>query len=79
MEIFLLIIIIVILFTIKNNIDAKFINIENHVSDLHTLIEALKKEIQRKNVLPYEEVKSFKEEKTTTRCTSSPAAAMSAR
>ena len=56
MEIFLLIIVIIILFAIKSNVDSSFKNIENHVSDLYTLIESLKKEIQRKNVLPYEEV-----------------------
>ena len=64
MEIFLLIIVIVVLFARKSNIDSSFKNIENHVSDLYRSIEALKKEIQRKNVLPYEEVKSYKEEKT---------------
>lgn len=63
MEVFLLVIVILFLFSIKNNIDDKLTTIDNHVADLHTQLEALKKEIERKRITPFEESKPLKEEK----------------
>lgn len=64
MEILLLVIVILFLFSIKNNIDDKLTTIDNHFADLHAQLDALKKEIEKKRVVTFEETKPLKEEKT---------------
>ncbi len=63
MEIVLYIIIIVFLLLIQNKIETKFFTLEEHISDLHTELTALKKEIERKRFTTFEESKPLKEEK----------------
>ena len=62
MEIVLLIIAIGFLYTIKNSIDEKLTTINDHFSDLHTQLEALRKEIENKKNVPFGETKSLKED-----------------
>lgn len=62
MEIVLLIIAIVFLYTIKNSIDEKLTTINDHFSDLHTQLEALRREIEKKKTVPFEETKPLKED-----------------
>jgi uncharacterized membrane protein len=57
MEILLLIIVIVFLFTIKSSIDSRFTNLDDHLSDLHTQLQALKKDIDKKKIVTFEDIK----------------------
>ena len=65
MEILLLLIVIVFLFIIKNKIDEKLTTINEHFFDLHTQIEVLRKEVEKKKMGFFEETKPLKEEKIT--------------
>ena len=62
MEILLLILVIVFLYTIKNNIDSRFTNIDNHFSDLQNQLEGLKRDIDRKKIVAFEETKPLSAE-----------------
>ncbi len=65
MEILLLIIVIAFLFLIKDSIDSKFILINDTLADLYTQIEALKKDIEKKRAVSFEEAKPLKTDLTS--------------
>jgi uncharacterized membrane protein len=63
MEIILYLIIIMCLILIQNKIETKFFTLQEHISDLHTELTALRTEIEKKKLFAFEEPKPLKEER----------------